>query len=385
MSRPTTADDEDAVSRDDRSAGGDDPAGPGSDVLIDVCVSDDVVDDRGQLRAAAIFDWIDATSSLVASRYGRLPGVAITVDGCELREVVQLGDRIVMRGRVVYTSRHSLGVVVTMDATGRADGVTRDALTAYLTFVYLDADGAPAPVPPFSPQDEPQALLHREGDLRRQFHRELSRDRSVLSRPELLLVGAAPDNRRDAPVYYLLRELGSRMATRRRRTGAGVRSPESSRIHRIEPVRGRAVDADGTVHGSRILRWMETCAAMSAAAFVDAPVRLVGVHGVAFAQPVPPNVFVHLTAVAVHSDDDGVTAHVTVSAENPLTGDTLDAVRGFLTYAPIDPDVAVPAVARPGPTQAALFLEVSLRKALRDRIAAGGRTRRAATRPITSA
>lgn len=384
MSRPTTADDEDAVSRDDRSAGGDDPA-PGADVLIDVCVSDDVVDDRGQLRAAAVFDWMDAISSLVASRYGRLPGVAITVDGCELREVVQLGDRVVMRGRVVYTSRRSLGVVVTMDATGRADGVTRDALTAYLTFVYLGADGAPAPVPAFAPEDEQQVLLHREGDLRRQFHRELSRDRTVLSRPELLLVGAAPDHRRDAPVYYLLRELGSRMATRRRRTGAGVRSPESSRIHRIEPVRGAAADADGTVHGGRILRWMETCAAMSAAAFVDAPVRLVGVHGVAFEQPVPPNVFVHLTAVAVHSDDDGVTAHVTVSAENPLTGDTVDAVRGFLTYAPVDPDVAVPAVARPGPAQAALFLEVSLRKALRDRIAAGGRTRRAATRPITSA
>jgi acyl-CoA hydrolase len=385
MSRPTTADDEDTVSRDDRSAGGDDPAEPGADVLIDVCVSDDVVDDRGQLRAATIFEWMDAISSLVASRYGRLPGIAITIDGCDLREPVHLGDRVAMRGRVVFTSKRSLGVVVTMDATGRLDGVTRDALTAYLTFVYLGADGATAPVPAFSPQGEQQIALHREGDLRRQFHRELSRDRTVLSRPELLLVGAAPDNRRDAPVYYLLRELGSRMATRRRRTGAGVRAPESSYIHRIEPVRGATVDADGTVHGSRILRWMETCAAMSAAAFVDAPVRLVGVHGVAFQRPVPPNVFVHLTAVAVHSDDDGVTAHVTVTAENPLTGETVDAVRGFLTYAPVDSDVAVPAVARPGPAQAALFLEVSLRKALRDRIAAGGRSRRAATRPITSA
>jgi acyl-CoA hydrolase len=291
-----------------------------------------------------------------------------------------------MRGRVVYTSKRSLGVVVSMDATGRSDGVTRDALTAYLGFVFLGPDGAPAPVRPFSPDTEAQAALHREGDLRRQFHRELARDRTVLSRPELLLVGAtaSPGARRDAPVYYLLAELGGRMATRRRRTSAGVRSPATSFVHRIEPVRGAAFDGTGAPHGNLLMTWIETCAAMSAAAFVDAPVRLVGVHGIAFQRPVPANVFVHLYAIAVHSDDDGVTVHVTVSVENPLIGDTLEAVRGFLTYAPVDPDIAVPAVARPGPAEAALFLEVSLRKALRDRIGAGLRPRRTATRPLTS-
>jgi acyl-CoA hydrolase len=191
----------------------------------------------------------------------------------------------------------------------------------------------------------------------------------VLTRPELLLVGAPGDSRRDPGVYYLLRELGSRMATRRRRTGAGVRAPDTSYIHRIEPVRGKAASADGHVlHGGTLLRWIETCAAMSAGAFVDAAVRLVGVHGIAFLRPVPGNVFVHLYGVAVHSDDDGVTVHVTATAENPLTGDTLDVMRGFLTYTPIDADVPVPAVARPGPQEAALFCEVSLRKALRDRL-----------------
>jgi acyl-CoA hydrolase len=277
----------------------------------------------------------------------------------------------------VYTSRRSIGVAVSVEAV-RGDAPPVAVLTGYLAVAILGRDGRPTAVPPFAPHTPEQAALHREGEMRRQFHRELSRDRSVLTRPELLLVGATGD-RRDNGVYYLLRELGGRLATRRRRTGAGVRAAESSYVHRIEPVRGGR--RDQPVPAGTLLRWMETCAAMSASAFVEAPVRLIGVHGVAFQRPVPPEVFLHLYAIAVHSDDNGLTVHVTARAEDPLTGQSHDTVRGFVTYAPVDAGVAVPAVARTGAEEAALFCEVSLRKALRDRVAALHRPGRRPTNP----
>ena len=363
MSRPTTADDEAAVAHDDHTAG-EDGSGHDEQVLIDGCVSPEVCDERGHLRAATVFEWMEVTGALAASRYGRLRGVPVAIDGCDLHEPVPVGARVAMRATPVYTSRHTLGVSVVMTATDRGDATPRRALSAYLTFAF-PGDSGLSSVAPLTPVSSAEVLLHREGDMRRQFHRELSRDRTVLSRPELLLVGAAPDARRDTGVYYLLRELGSRMATRRRRTGAGVRAPEVSYVHRIEPVRA---SEEGGLHAGALLRWIETCASMSASAFVEAAVRLVGVHGIAFLRPVPGSVYVHLDGAAVHSDDDGVTVHVTASAENPLTGDTREVMRGFMTYAPVEADVSVPAVARPGPAEAALFCEVSLRKALRDRI-----------------
>lgn len=339
----------------------------GHEVHIDEWVAPDACDENGYLRAGKVLEWMDVVGALAASRYGRLPGVTAAVDGGELLAPVVLGDRVSMRARVAFTAGRALGIAISMSATSRGQTSSRPVLTGYMTFVVVNQEGKPAPVPSFKPQTPEEMALHREGAMRRQFHAELSEGRLALSQPELLTEPST--TRREPQILSLLRELAGLLNAMRGRSHATERSPHTSYIHKIEPVRAGKLNFHGTLYGGTLMRWIETSATMSACAFVDAPMRLVGVHGLSFVKPVQANVFVHLHAVAAHSDEGTVTVQVRATSENPLSGATCDCLRGFLTYAPVDQGVTIPAVAYHGDEEAALFNEVSLRKALHERIA----------------
>lgn len=345
----------------------------GDQVHLDEWAAPDVCDERGFLRPGKVLEWMDVVGALAASRYGRLPAVTVSVDGCRLRTPVLVGSRATMRARVVHTSRRSLGVALSMSASASGQRVAQPALGGYMTFVLLGDDGRPARVPAFKPQTPEDVALQHEGHLRRQFHDELSANRDALTDPGLH-DGLADEVIRRDPLRHLLRELGGRLAGRRSMLGA--RSAQASYVHRIEPVRGGKLNFHGTLYGGTLMRWLETCAAMSAAAFVDAPVRLVAVHGLSFLRPVQPNVFVHMHAVVAHTDDDEVTVRIVARSEDPLTATSTENLAGFLSYAPLERRTAIPRVVRSDHAAADHFCEVALRKVLQVRIEALHRDRR---------
>jgi acyl-CoA hydrolase len=347
----------------------DDSVRHGHEVHIDEWVAPDACDDNGYLRAGKILEWMDVVGALAASRHGRLPGVTVSVDGAELIEPVVLGDRVSMRARVSFTSGRSLGIAVAMAATSRGQTTARPVLTGYMTFVVVDAEGRPVAVPPFTPQTPEEMALHREGAMRRQFRTELAEGRVAQRAQGVAHEQSANAARRQPQLVSLVRELTGLLSARRQRM-APARSAHASYIHKIEPVRAGKLNFHGTLYGGTLMRWIETSATMSASAFVDAPMRLVGVHGLTFVKPVQANVFVHLHAVTVHSDERGVTVQVRAASENPLTSATCACLQGFLSYAPVDQGVAIPAVILEGDDEAATFHEVGLSKALHERVAA---------------
>jgi acyl-CoA hydrolase len=125
----------------------------------------------------------------------------------------------------------------------------------------------------------------------------------------------------------------------------------------------------GTLYGGTLMRWIESCAQLSARAYLQgAPVRLAGLHGLTFIRPVEQNVFVHIRSIIVHTAEASLTALVTVDAEDPLAGTRAETLRAFLTYEPVPKvraerlEVAPLECAREEET--ALFKEVEHRLAL---------------------
>jgi acyl-CoA hydrolase len=342
------------------------PQPEAGEVHLDEWIGPELCDQHGVLRAGKVLEWMDVVGALAASRHVRRPAVIAAVDGCELLDAVRVGERITMRARVVHTARRAVGVAVEMTADRRR------VLSGYMSFVAIDDHGHAVVVPQLQPQTAEEIALHREGEMRRQFRRELVAGSAVLSHPEALLAAPTAIDR-ESQVLEMLREVGRRLAGKRFRS-PGLRAPQASYIHKIEPVRGDKLNV-ATRHGT-LMRWIESCAVMSASAFVGCPVRPAAVHDLSFLRPVTANVFVHLDAVAAHSDVDTVTVMVTASAENPLTGSTIRNLRGFLTCVPVDREVLVPGVSRADAEEAARYCEVELRLGLRDRIAAIHRTRR---------
>ncbi len=128
----------------------------------------------GNAFGGRIMQWIDVAAGVVARRH--CGGVAVTasMDTLQFVRPVQLGDIVVLRATVnrAWRSSMEIGVRVECEASGWAKPEL--AASAYLTFVAMDADRKPRPVPPVAPQTEGERRRFDEAQQRRE-HRISSR------------------------------------------------------------------------------------------------------------------------------------------------------------------------------------------------------------------
>jgi acyl-CoA hydrolase len=345
----------------------------GSEVHLDEWVAPEVADELGYLQAGKILEWMDVAGALAATRHCRRAVVTASIDGMELHTPIRLGERVAMTARVAYTSKHSVGVSVTMThGTGTA-GAPTPSLEAYMTFVPVDRRGRIAPVPQFVPETPAERARFREGELRREFRRRSKDTRLALaSDPIQLVEGELAD--KDWPVVIrewmtrlprYLRMPWERSDPRRPRARGG------SYMHKIEPVRVGSMNFHGTLYGGTLMRWAEVSANLSARAYVHGvAIRCTGLHGLCFTRPVERDRFAHLRSVVVHTSEQSLTSLVSVQSEDPTTGKYAENLRAFFTYGPLDGEERIPALDCQSDEERALFTEVEKRMELQRRLAA---------------
>jgi acyl-CoA hydrolase len=124
-------------------------------------------------------------------------------------------------------------------------------------------------------------------------------------------------------------------------------------------VMAAATNFHGTLYGGTLMRWIENAASLSARAFADTPMIVLGVHGLDFLRPVNPHVFLHTHAMAVRADKTSVTIRVEVSSEDPLNGASEPSLTGYFTYRPLDRRVEVPELDVGSDSERSLCLEAS--------------------------
>ncbi|HMJ11282.1 MAG TPA: hotdog domain-containing protein, partial [Polyangiaceae bacterium] len=80
---------------------------------------------------------------------------------------VRLGQHVSIWASVNYTGRTSMEVGARLESE---DPQTRErtyVAKAYMTFVAIDAQGNPRPVPPIVPETESELRRHRDAEIRR--------------------------------------------------------------------------------------------------------------------------------------------------------------------------------------------------------------------------
>jgi acyl-CoA hydrolase len=335
----------------------------GSVVHLDEWVSPDIADERGYLRAGKILEWMDVVGVVAAARHCRKPVVTASIDGMVWRDPIRVGEHVTMAAALAHTSDRSLGVAVSM-AHGRLSADTEPpVLDAYMSFVAVDDDGTPAPVPQFVPETPAETARFREGSLRREFRRKLASGAKAIPVAE---GGQRADRETTLYIREFLKSFPRALRLpwdrAERRTAKGR---DASYVHTIEPVRAGQLNFHGTLYGGTLMRWLETNASLSARAHLRGePTRMVGLHGLTFLRPVRPNRFVHIQSVVVHTTGDSLTVLVNVQAEDPILGDQEETLRAFLTYAPVEPATSPAPVTCATDDERAVFDEVEHRLAL---------------------
>jgi acyl-CoA hydrolase len=135
----------------------------------------------GTAFGGAIVAWIDMVASMAAQRHCGKEVVTASIDSLSFREPIQVGDHVVLKACVNYVGHTSMEVgvqVIREDPYRRkaslpGDGKQVRATTAHLTFVALDKDKHPCPVPPILPQTADEKRRYENAKLRVQARKDL--------------------------------------------------------------------------------------------------------------------------------------------------------------------------------------------------------------------
>ena len=102
----------------------------------------------GNIFGGQIAGWIDICAAIAAQRHCRSVVVTAAIDALLFLLPIRQGHIVILRGQVNATFRTSMECGVSVWSENPLTGEVRKAMKAYASFVALDDDGRPKPVPP---------------------------------------------------------------------------------------------------------------------------------------------------------------------------------------------------------------------------------------------
>ncbi|XP_048066745.1 cytosolic acyl coenzyme A thioester hydrolase isoform X5 [Megalobrama amblycephala] len=111
---------------------------------------------------------MDEVAGIVAARHCKTNIVTASVDAINFHRKIKKGCVITVSGRMTFTSNKSMEIEVFVDAESlvEAEKGKYRAVTAFFTYISLDKDNKPLPVPPLKLEGEEEQKRFEEGKAR---------------------------------------------------------------------------------------------------------------------------------------------------------------------------------------------------------------------------
>ncbi len=121
---------------------------------------------HGTAFGGTIMAWIDMVAAMAAQRHCGREVVTAQIDSVVFRAPIRVGEHAILKAAVNYvgTTSMEIGVKVMRDAAGLTEPII--ATTAHLTFVALDENRHPTPVPPLIPVTEEEKRRYEKAKIR---------------------------------------------------------------------------------------------------------------------------------------------------------------------------------------------------------------------------
>jgi acyl-CoA hydrolase len=118
------------------------------------------------LFGGKLMSYIDDVASISAARHSRCDVVTASSDSVDFLIPITQSDSISVESYVSSVGKSSMEVFVKVIAEDLRSGIRRLAATSFLTFVALDDNGTPNPVPKVIPQSEEEMMLFNTSEDR---------------------------------------------------------------------------------------------------------------------------------------------------------------------------------------------------------------------------
>ena len=146
-----------------------------AEVIIRMFPSD--ANPAGNVFGGAILKHIDMVAGIVAQRHSQTNAVTVSMDKISFLKPVFVGNVLFVTARVNYVQKSSMEIEVNVEAEDIAKGTRVHTGNAYVTFVALDDNGKPTPVPTLCVDNPEDQKRFDEGKLRME-HRLKERKKS---------------------------------------------------------------------------------------------------------------------------------------------------------------------------------------------------------------
>ncbi|WP_046180831.1 acyl-CoA thioesterase [Domibacillus sp. A3M-37] len=130
------------------------------------------VNNHNTLFGGRLMSDVDQVASISAARHSRKECVTASTDSVDFLHPIRPSDSVCFESFVTWTGSSSMEVFVKIVSEDLKTGDRKIAATAFLTFVALDDDRRPAPVPEVIPVSNEEKKLHETAPLRAKKRKE---------------------------------------------------------------------------------------------------------------------------------------------------------------------------------------------------------------------
>ncbi|MFQ5927968.1 MAG: acyl-CoA thioesterase [Terriglobia bacterium] len=136
--------------------------------MVEVVLPNDA-NPLGNILGGRVMHLVDIAAAIAAHRHSNSYVVTASVDHVDFRTPIKVGELIVLQSSVNRVFRTSLEVGVKVFAENVLTGERKHTSSAYVTFVAIDEQGQPKPVPPVICETPNERRRFQQAGLRRQW------------------------------------------------------------------------------------------------------------------------------------------------------------------------------------------------------------------------
>ncbi|MGI6085332.1 MAG: acyl-CoA thioesterase [Acetivibrionales bacterium] len=122
----------------------------------------------GNLLGGRLLHWVDVVGAMAASRHAQSIVATVSIDSVEFNVPVKVGEMIILKAKLTWVGRTSMEVLVEACSENYLTGKIEFTNRAYITFVAVDENNKPRPVPGLILETEDDIRENKEAIKRRE-------------------------------------------------------------------------------------------------------------------------------------------------------------------------------------------------------------------------
>ncbi|MDF2424210.1 MAG: acyl-CoA thioesterase [Nitrosopumilus sp.] len=140
------------------------PSESQAEVIVRMFPSD--ANPAGNVFGGEILKRIDMVAGIVAQRHSQSNAVTVSMDSVNFLKPVFVGNVLSLNARINYVHNSSMEIEVKAESEDIITGIRTVTGSAFVTFVSLDKNGKPTPVPKLALKTDDDRRKFEEGKIR---------------------------------------------------------------------------------------------------------------------------------------------------------------------------------------------------------------------------